>query len=330
MENFGRKKFPLVFAVAAAGCIVAAVLSLCLGAARLSWSEVFSSSETVSGRIFFLVRLPRTAACLLAGAGLAVSGALIQGVLANSLASPGIIGVNAGAGLGVTLCCALGAISGWAVAGSAFAGALAAVLTVAVAARKTAASRSAVILGGVAVNSFLAAISEAITTLFPDTASLSADFRTGGFSGVSPARLVPAGIAVIAALAVSLSLSNELDLLAMGEDTAQGLGLPVKKVRTLFLVLAALLAGASVSFAGLLGFVGLIIPNMARRIVGGESKRILPICAVGGAAFVTLCDCMARVMFAPFEIPAGIVMSAVGAPFFIFLLFRRKGGHSRG
>ncbi|MBD5139773.1 MAG: iron ABC transporter permease [Ruminococcus sp.] len=330
MENFGRKKFPLVFAVTAAGCIVAAVLSLCLGAARLSWSEVFSSPETVSGRIFFLVRLPRTAACLLAGAGLAVSGALIQGVLANSLASPGIIGVNAGAGLGVTLCCALGAISGWAVAGSAFAGALAAVLTVAVAARKTAASRSAVILGGVAVNSFLAAISEAITTLFPDTASLSADFRTGGFSGVSPARLVPAGIAIIAALAVSFSLSNELDLLAMGEDTAQGLGLPVKKVRTLFLVLAALLAGASVSFAGLLGFVGLIIPNMARRIVGGESKRILPICAVGGAAFVTLCDCIARVMFAPFEIPAGIVMSAVGAPFFIFLLFRRKGGHSRG
>ncbi|MDE5991776.1 MAG: iron ABC transporter permease, partial [Oscillospiraceae bacterium] len=265
-----------------------------------------------------------------AGAGLAVAGALIQGVLANSLASPGIIGVNAGAGLGVTLCCALGAISGWAVAGSAFVGALAAVLTVAVAARKTAASRSAVILGGVAVNSFLAAISEAITTLFSDVSSLSADFRTGGFSGVSPARLVPAGIAIIAALAVSLSLSNELDLLAMGEDTAQGLGLPVKKVRTLFLVLAAMLAGASVSFAGLLGFVGLIVPNMARRIVGGESKRILPICAVGGAAFVTLCDCIARVMFAPFEIPAGIVMSAVGAPFFIFLLFRRKGGHSRG
>lgn len=330
MENFGRKKFPLIFAVTAAGCVAAAVLSLCLGAANLSWSDILGGTDTVSGRIFFLVRIPRTAACLLAGAGLAVSGALIQGVLANSLASPGIIGVNAGAGLGVTLCCALGAISGWAVAGSAFAGALFAVLTVAIAARKTAASRSAVILGGVAVNSFLAAISEAITTLFPDVASLSADFRTGGFSGVSPARLVPAGIMIAIALAVSFSLSNELDLLSMGEDTAQGLGLPVKKVCTVFLVLAAVLAGASVSFAGLLGFVGLIVPNMAKHIVGGESKRYLPLCAAGGAAFVTLCDCIARVMFAPFEIPAGIVMSAVGAPFFIFLLFRRKGGHSRG
>lgn len=330
MENFGRKKFSFVFALTASGCVLAAVLSICLGVASLSWGEVLSGSETVSSRIFFFVRLPRTAACLLSGAGLAVSGALIQGVLANSLASPGIIGVNAGAGLGVTLCCALGAMSGWAVAGSAFIGALTAVLTVAIAARRTAASRSAVILGGVAVNSFLTAISEAITNLFPEVAALSADFRAGGFSGVSATRLVPAGIMIIAALAVSLSLSNELDLLSMGEDTAQGLGLPVKKVRTAFLVLAALLAGASVSFAGLLGFVGLIIPNMARRIVGSESKRLLPLCAVGGAAFVTVCDCAARVMFAPFEIPAGIVMSVVGAPFFIFLLFRRKGGHSPG
>ena len=329
MDSPRRKKFILAFSITAAGCIIASVLSLCLGAASVSFGEIFTSG-TVSRRIFFLVRVPRTVACLLAGAGLAVSGALIQGVLANSLASPGIIGVNAGAGLGVTLCFALGAISGWAAAVSAFAGALIAVLTVAIAARKTSASRSAVILGGVAVNSFLTAISEAINTLFPNIASLSADFKTGGFSGVSYARIIPAGIMIMVALAVSLSLSNELDLLSMGENTAQGLGLSVKKIRSLFLVLAAVLAGASVSFAGLLGFVGLIIPNIAKRIVGGESKRVLPICAVGGGAFVTLCDCAARTVFAPYEIPTGIVMSAVGAPFFIYLLFKRRGGHSRG
>lgn len=324
-----RKKFLLVFSITAAGCVIAAVLSLCLGAASISFGEIFTEG-TVSQRIFTLVRVPRTLACLLAGAGLAVSGALIQGVLANSLASPGIIGVNAGAGLGVTICFALGAISGWTAAFSAFAGALAAVLTVAAAAKKVSASRSAVILGGVAVNSFLTAISEAIATLFPDVASLSADFRTGGFSGVSTARIIPAGIMILAALAVSFSLSNELDLLSMGEEAAQGLGLSVKKIRSLFLVLAAVLAGASVSFAGLLGFVGLIIPNMVKRIVGSESKRVLPICAVGGGAFVTLCDCAARTMFPPYEIPTGIVMSAVGAPFFIYLLFKRKGGHSYG
>ena len=324
------KKFTVILSVTSAVCVIAAVLSLFLGAATLSINDILSGTDTVSGRIFFYVRLPRTCACLLAGAGLSVSGALIQGVLANSLASPGVIGVNAGAGLGVTICLAFGAVSGQTVAWFAFFGALIAVLTVAVAARRTAASRSAVILGGVAVNSFLGAISEAVLTLFPEIGSQSVDFRTGGFSSISTVRLIPAAVMIVIALVMSFSLSNELDVISMGEDTAQGLGLNVKAARTIFLVLAALLAGASVSFAGLLGFVGLILPNMARRIVGGESGKVLPLCAVGGAAFVTLCDCMARTLFSPYEIPTGIVMSVIGAPFFLFLLFRRKGGHSRG
>ena len=203
-----------------------------------------------------------------------------------------------------------------------------AVLTVAFAAHKTSASRSAVILGGVAVNSFLTAVSEGIITLFPEIGIITSDFRTGGFSGVVSSRLVPAGIMIIVGLAAVISLSNELDLLSMGEETAQGLGLSAKKARTVFLTLAALLAGASVSFAGLLGFVGLIVPNIARRLVGGESRRLLPFSAVFGAALVTLCDCAARTLFAPYEIPTGIVLSAIGAPFFILLLLRHKGGHS--
>lgn len=316
-----------VFWIAAAVCVLAAVLSLCVGAVWLSPAELFGGN-TPEWRIFRYARLPRTAACLLAGAGLAASGAVIQGVLANRLASPGIIGVNAGAGLGVTVCCAFGAIYGWAVTGAAFLGALLAVLTVAFAAHKTSASRSAVILGGVAVNSFLTAVSEGIITLFPEIGIITSDFRTGGFSGVVSSRLVPAGIMIIVGLAAVISLSNELDLLSMGEETAQGLGLSAKKARTVFLTLAALLAGASVSFAGLLGFVGLIVPNIARRLVGGESRRLLPFSAVFGAALVTLCDCAARTLFAPYEIPTGIVLSAIGAPFFILLLLRHKGGHS--
>lgn len=326
--------YPVTVMLLAALCLISVVLSLCTGAAGLSlrelWTAVTSGTSTPGGRIFFYARLPRVIACLMAGSGLAVSGAVIQGVLANRLASPGIIGVNAGAGLGVTICCALGAVSGWAVAGASFIGALIAVLTVAFAAQKTCASRSAVILGGVAVNSFLTAVSEGITNLFPNVGLLTADFRTGGFSGVSYARLSPAAVMIIAALIIVFTLSNELDLLSMGEDTAQGLGLSVKKTRTVFLVLAAVLAGASVSFAGLLGFVGLIVPNIARQLAGGESRRLLPVCALGGAALVTLCDSAAKTLFAPFEIPTGIIMSAVGAPFFIFLLFKSKGGHSRG
>lgn len=324
------KRFFLVISIAAVGCFLAALLSICVGAVCISPFDFFGGFDTAEWRIFRYARLPRTLACLMAGAGLSTSGAVIQGVLANRLASPGVIGVNAGAGLGVTLCCAFGAVSGWTVAGASFAGALAAVMTVAFAAQKTYASRSAVILGGVAVNSFLTAISEGIITLYPEIGAYTADFRTGGFSGVSDSRLIPASVMIIIALAAVFTLSNELDVLSMGEDMAQGLGLPVKKMRTVFLALAALLAGASVSFAGLLGFVGLIVPNMAKRLVGGESRRLLPLCAVGGAMFVTLCDCAAKSVFSPYEIPTGIVMSAIGAPFFIFLLFKLKGGHSRG
>ncbi len=320
------KKYGTIFLIVSAGCILAAILSLCVGAVWLSPAELFGGN-TPEWRIFRYARLPRTIACLLAGAGLAASGTVIQGVLANRLASPGIIGVNAGAGLGVTICCAFGAAYGWAVAGSAFLGALLAVLTVAFAAQKVSASRSAVILGGVAVNSFLTAVSEGIITLIPEVGAVTADFRTGGFSGVSASRLFPAGIMIVVGLAAVISLANELDLLSMGEETAQGLGLSARKMRTVFLALAALLAGASVSFAGLLGFVGLVVPNIARKLVGGENRLLLPLSAIFGAALVTLCDCAARTLFAPYEIPTGIVLSAIGAPFFILLLLRHKGGH---
>lgn len=330
----GKRKYTAVITISTAVCVIAVLLSLRLGATWISLKDLidafFTGTATPNGRIFYYVRLPRTIACLLAGAGLAAAGAVIQGVLVNRLASPGIIGVSAGAGLGVTVCCAAGAISGWAVAGASFAGAFLAVMTIAIVAQKAGASRSSVILGGVALNSFLSAVSEGIVTVLPDVGVMTVDFRAGGFSGVATARLIPAGILITLALIAVFSLSNELDLLSMGEATAQGLGLSVKKIRTVFLALAAILAGASVSFAGLLGFVGLIVPNIARNLVGGESRKLLPVCTLFGAAFVTFCDCAARILFAPYEIATGIVMSVIGAPFFVFLLFQKKGGHSNG
>lgn len=308
------------------------LLSLCLGAAHLTPAEVLQGllsgpKSSLAGTIIWYARIPRTAACLLAGMGLAVSGAVIQNVLANKLASPGIIGVNAGAGLAVTVCCALGILSGTVIATSAFLGALAAVLLITITAQKMGASRTTVILGGVAVNSFLNAASEAVRTLVPDAGVLSGDFRVGGFTAVATSRLLPAGILILFAFIILLTLCNELDILNLGETSAQGLGLPVKKMRTIFLVLASLLAGASVSFAGLLGFVGLIVPHIGRRLTGGESRMLLVFCALGGAFIVTLSDLLGRLLFQPYEIPVGILMSFIGGPFFLFLLFRNKGGH---
>jgi len=313
-------------------CLTAAVFSLLLGAVRLSplqlWQALLEGPNSTAGYIFWYARLPRTAACLLSGAALAVAGAVIQAVLSNKLASPGIIGVNAGAGLAVTLCCALGLLSGWTIALSAFGGAMISVLLVVFTAEKTGASRTTVILGGVAVNSFLGALSEALTTLVPDAGVLSGDFRVGGFSSVVPARLLPAGILICCALVLVLSLHNDLDVLSLGEETARSLGMDVKKIRTLFLVLSALLAGASVSFAGLLGFVGLIVPHAIRSMTGTQSRFLLPLCAIGGAGFVTTCDLAARLLFIPYELPVGILMSVLGGPFFLILLLKRKGRHS--
>ena len=300
--------------------LLSALVSLCFGAASLSGE--------MGSFIFRYVRLPRTAGCLLAGAALAVSGAVIQGVLHNRLASPSIIGVNAGAGLAVTVCCAFGALSGWAIAGSAFLGAMAAVLAIVFVAEKAGASRTTVILGGVAVNAFLNALSEGLVTLIPEAGMLAGDFRVGGFGSVSHVRLIPAGVLILTALALVFLLHNELDVLALGEETARGLGMDVKKIRTLLLILAAMLCGSAVSFAGLLGFVGLIVPHAVRKTVGSESRLLLPLCAMGGAAFVTVCDTAARVVFSPYELPVGIVLSALGGPFFLLLLLKQKGGRT--
>ena len=325
------KNSALPLVLAAVFLLLSAVASLCLGAAGLSlaklWAALWSGpNESAAARILWYARMPRTAACILAGAGLSVSGAVIQKVLANDLASPGIIGVNAGAGLAVAVCCALGAFAGWAVAGAAFIGALAATFLVVMAARKAHASRTTVVLAGVAVTACLNAVTETIRTMVPDAALASQDFRVGGFHAVNQARLLPAGLLILLAIIVVCTLTNELELLGLGDDTAHSLGLRVNAVRNLLLTLAALLAGASVSFAGLLGFVGLIVPHMARRLTGSESGRLIPFCALAGGGFVALCDLISRVIFSPYELPTGILLSFLGGPFFVWLLVKKKGG----
>ncbi len=316
---------------AALVCILAALASLSLGAAALSPGALFDAlcagPGSTAGRIFWFVRLPRTAGCCLAGAALSVAGCVIQNVLSNPLASPNIIGVNAGAGLAVTVCCALGALSGWSIAGAAFLGAFLAVGLVNLAAKAVGASRTTVILAGVAVNAFLGAVSDAVTNLVPDAGVLSGDFRVGGFGSVVTARLVPAGVLIAAALAVIFLLHNELEVLSLGEDTARSLGLNAAGMRTAFLALAAVLCGAAVSFAGLLGFVGLIVPHAVRRLAGNQCARLLPLCALWGAAFVTVCDLISRLAFRPQELPVGILLSALGGPFFLYILSKRGKHH---
>ena len=330
-----RLDYKILLTGAAVLCLLAAAASLCLGELFLSPGKILGflmgqEQGTPESNIFRFARLPRTLGCLLAGAALSTSGAVLQKVLANRLASPSIIGVNAGAGLGLSLCCAMGALSGWAFSLSAFLGALAAICMIVLLSRSTRASKTTVILSGVAMNSILNACNEAISILDPNIAVMNLEFRIGGFSSVSYIRLIPAGVLILSALLVLTTLYNELDVLALGDDTAGSLGLPVKRYRMLFLILCALLAGAAVSFAGLLGFVGLIVPQFVRRLSGGESKKLLPLTALVGAGFVTACDLAARLIFRPFELPVGIIMAFLGGPAFLLLLLRYKGGRENG
>ncbi|MDD3192990.1 MAG: iron ABC transporter permease [Oscillospiraceae bacterium] len=312
--------------------LLAAALSLSLGSTFFSpaqlWKAASGAGDPAVLRIFLHVRLPRTCACILAGSALSISGVIIQSVLGNPLAGPNIIGVNAGAGFFAVLCTAL--LPAWpgAVPTAAFLGALAAILLVYGIARATRASRITLVLSGVAVSSILSAGIDAVVTLIPDTLTGAASFRIGGVSGVAMQSLAVPGAYILIGAVLAFSLRYEMDILSLGDDMAKSLGLRVGGYRFCLLLTAAILAGAAVSFAGLLGFVGLIVPHGARFFTGSESRRLLPVAALVGAAFVCVCDVLARMLFAPFELPVGIVMSFLGGPFFLYLLIRRKGGRS--
>ena len=310
--------------------LLSAFLSLVSGAASIPLSDLVNAAlagpESVAGYVFWYSRLPRTVACIAAGFALSISGAVIQSVLANSLAAPGIIGVNSGAGFAVTLATALGAVSGWMISASAFLGAMVTSLAIMVISRKTRASRTSVLLAGVSLNYILGAFSDAVLSLVPQASMTSGDFRVGGFSSISHVRLYPAAIIIaLSALAV-FTLSNELEVLSLGDDEARTLGLDASVMRVVFLLLASALAGAAVSFAGLLGFVGLLVPNGIRRLLRGDNRLLLPLSGIGGAVLVTLCDIVSRMMFRPYELPVGIMLSLIGGPVFLILVLKRRKG----
>ncbi len=334
MKHFSKHSFqnsiPILYTATALLFVCVAVLSLLLGSTPLPLGALFESLlqgdfTSAHARIFLYVRLPRTLASLVAGGALASAGALAQGSLHNRLASPSILGVNAGAGLAITLATAFGILGGFLTSLFAFLGAMLATSLIALFSKKFGLSRANVILCGVALNSLFNAVSSAVITLLPDVGVMSNDFRVGDFSSVTYRTLLPASIIILLTLAVAYTLSNDLDTLSLGDERAFGLGLSPYRLRSLLMLLIALLSGASVSLCGLLSFVGLIVPHALRMLGVHKSAHLLPLSTLLGASFVTLCDTLSRTIFAPYEVPVGILMSILGAPFFLFLLFSKKG-----
>lgn len=322
----GHETAVVLAMVLAAG--IAAVLSLCLGAVRLTPEELvralLEGTQGVAGRIFWFVRLPRTLAALLTGAALAVSGVVIQTVLHNPLAAPNIIGVNAGAGFAVALAAVFFPGSLGEIPWLSFLGAITAAAVVLAISRLTGASKITLVLGGVMISSLFNAAIDALLTFQPDALTGYADFRVGSFRDITMARVENVVLPLAIALAGILLAAPALEILSLGDETAASLGLSVRPVRMVLLFLAAVLAGAAVSLAGIIGFVGLIVPHFIRRLTGEKLLPLLLASAFGGAAFVAFCDTAARTLFAPYELPVGVVLSFLGVPVFLWQLLRSR------
>lgn len=323
---FKRKPWSAI-ALAAVLLLLAAALSLCLGSRPYSLRELLTAQRhSAVWRVLVYVRVPRTLAGLAAGAALATAGALLQTVLNNALAGPNVIGVNAGAGFLTILCAVLLPGHPQALPAAAFIGALAASALIYALAARAGLGRTTLVLAGVAVSSILSAGLNALTLLFPDVAVGASGFLLGELRGILLADVAFAAPYLCLGLGMAFLLAPDLNVLLLGEDIAASLGLAVGRTRALAVLAASLLAGAAVSFAGLLGFAGLLVPHIVRRATGSDCRVLLPCCALGGGAFVLLCDVLSRLIFAPFELPVGILMSLLGGPFFLWLLLRRNPG----
>ncbi len=324
-----KRRLVAVFSVLTAVLAVTVLLAFTVGSARFTLKEMFAAlfnggDETVRF-ILLSLRLPRIAAAALAGAGLSVAGLLLQTVTDNDLCSPSVIGVNAGAGFAVIAVMCIFPAAYRLLPFAAFAGAAAATLTVlGISFSVGRAVRTKVVLAGVAVAALLNAGISFFSQLYPDVLASYASFSAGGFSDIYADDLIVPAIMIAGGVAVASVLSRRINLLVLGDDIAAGLGTAVKPLRFFTLLLASMLCGAVVSFAGLLGFAGLIVPHMARRIAGHDLRVLVPVCVLCGASLVILSDLAARTLFSPAELPAGILMAALGAPFFLYLLFRGK------
>lgn len=297
------------------------------GSAKLSPGEFFSAllgqGKETSLLIVWNLRLRRVLAGLLAGVGLSVAGCLLQTVTGNVLASPNIIGINSGAGLAVILTLTLAPSAGYLLPAAAFVGAFAAALVILGVSGRMSGGRVAILLIGIAITTLLNAAISFLSLLDEGVLAQYNHFTVGSLKAVRLDELILPGLIIFVSFLAAMLLSRDLGLLCLGDSAAAALGIRVKALRLGALACAAASAAAVVSFAGLLGFVGLIVPHIARRLAGERPARMLPAAALTGAILVIFADLLGRVAAAPSELPVGILMALVGAPYFLFLLLRR-------
>lgn len=308
--------------LAAIGCF----LSVAKGAADISLSQIFTillhPQAAPQDQIIWNIRLPRMIVGALVGMNLALSGCILQAVMRNPLADPHIIGISSGAGIsGITVMILFPALE-YLITPVAFVGAMAAAVAIYILAWKNGIKPVRIILAGVAVSAFLGAGISGLLIFYSDRVNGALMWMVGGLAARSwPHVSIIVPYAVVGLILAVLS-SHYLNILQLGDDMAKGLGVHVEITRVVLTAIAALLAASAVSVVGLLGFVGLVIPHISRLILGSDYRYLVPGAAILGVAIVALSDTFARVVFAPVELPVGIIMAFIGAPFFLFLLRR--------
>lgn len=299
------------------------------GAVKINPLEIINillnEKDSAAYQIILNVRLPRTIVAMFVGISLSLSGSILQGVMRNPLASPNIIGVSSGGGFFAYIILILLPQYYYLVPLGAFFGALLASLIIYGLAWKEGIVTNRLILAGVAVSSFFSAGTNSLMTFFPERVQGVLGFMVGSLSAASWQDVKMIMPYTILGVVILLFLPNKLNILMLGDEVATGLGLNVERIRFVFIILASLLAGAAVSVVGLLGFVGLIVPHMVKMFIGSDYVYLFPGTIFFGASVVMLCDILARTLFSPIEIPVGVIMSAFGAPFFLYLLRKKEG-----
>ena len=331
---------PATLILALAGMLAAAVVvATAVGTVRLPYGETARvvlvktlglawPLEPTYETIIWSVRLPRVLAAGVIGFALAVCGTAMQGLFKNPLASPDILGVSSGGALGAVAGIVLGwpLVNPWLVPTAAFVGALVTLVVVyALATRDGRTDMATLLLAGVAVSSFAGAVIALLYHFVEDGVLRQIVYwLMGNLSGKRWEH-----VAVMAPLVAAGSLglwllSRDLNLLMGGEDDARALGVSVERTKRWVMALTALVTGAAVSVAGVIGFVGLIVPHMLRLLIGPDHRWLIPASGLGGATFLILADLLARTAFSPVELRTGIVTALAGVPFFLYLLARRR------
>lgn len=330
-------RYGIGLVVLAVAAVATVVLGVSYGAVVIPPSEVWgligdhltgtaTISDPVADQIVWELRLPRVLLALVVGAGLAVSGAVLQTLVRNPLADPYVLGSAEGASTGAVLVIVLGsgAIGGLGVSSAAFIGAVVSLTLVFLLARgRRGYTATRLVLTGVAVG-YLFSAATGIIQLTADPRELRSVvfWLLGSVAGAQWSDLgIPSLAVVVATLWLALS-ARTLNALSVGEESAATLGVDVRRLRIELMVVSSILVGTAVAVAGAIGFVGLLIPHAVRMLTGPDHRRVIPMCALAGAVFLGLVDLVARVVVAPSELPLGIFTAALGAPFFLWVMHR--------